>query len=151
MPCKPGPPQANGLPGQALIALTSPAKLATFCDGDTPTAPPTVYTSADSGTTWTPAAGDWTGVVGPGHPTSIAATSSGTLVLATDQGIYLLPQAAAHWQASSATRSQAPPGGFSYVGMTTSQQGVAVPADAGLHAVCFSYDGGLRWQKSAIP
>lgn len=150
MPCKPGVPQANGLPRQALIALTSPTRLATFCDGDTPAAAPTVYTSADSGATWTPTAGDWTGIVNQGQPTSIAATSSGTLVLATDQGIYLLPQGAAHWQAASATGSQLPPGGFSYVGMTTSEQGVALPADTSRHEIWMTTDGGKTWQARPI-
>lgn len=150
MPCKPGTPQANGLPGQALIALTSPTRLATFCDGDTPAAAPAVYTSADSGATWTPTAGDWTGVVNQGHPTSIAATSSGTLVLATDQGIYLLPQGAAHWQAASAAGSQMPPGGFSYVGMTTSEQGVALPADTSRHEIWMTADGGKTWRARPI-
>ena len=150
MPCKPGTPQANGLPGQALIALTSSTRLATFCDGNPPTAAPAAYTSADSGATWTPAAGDWAGVVNQGHPTSIAATSSGTLVLATNRGIYLLSEAAAHWQASSATGSQAPPGGFSYVGMTTSEQGVALPADTSRHEIWMTADGGKTWQARPI-
>ncbi len=150
MPCKPGAPQANGLPGQALIALTSPTRLATFCDGDTPAAAPAVYTSADSGATWTPTAGDWTGGVNQGHPTSIAATSSGTLVLATDQGIYLLPAGAAHWQAASAAGSRLPPGGFSYVGMTTSKQGVALPADTSRHEIWMTTDGGKTWQARPI-
>jgi photosystem II stability/assembly factor-like uncharacterized protein len=150
MPCKPGAPQANGLPGQALIALTSTTRLATFCDGDPAAAAPTVYTSADSGATWTPTAGDWTGVVNQGQPTSIAATSSGTLVLATDQGIYLLPEAAAHWQAASAADSQMPPRGFSYLGMTTSKQGVALPADTSRHEIWMTTDGGETWQARPI-
>jgi hypothetical protein len=34
--------------------------------------------------------------------------------------------------------------------MTTSAQGVAVPANVGLDAVWFTYDGGAHWQKSRV-
>ena len=44
----------------------------------------------------------------------------------------------------------APAGGFSYVGMTTDSQGVAVPADASAGAVWFTFDGGKTWRPSAI-
>jgi hypothetical protein len=80
--------------------------------------------------------------------TSLAGTPSGAVVLATTQGIDVAAGPGAPWRSAAGTSV---PGGFTYVGMTTSQQGVAVPADTGLHAVWFSYDGGLRWQKSAIP
>jgi len=36
------------------------------------------------------------------------------------------------------------------VGMTTSQQGVAVPANTDLDAVWFTYDGGSHWRKSPV-
>ena len=42
------------------------------------------------------------------------------------------------------------PGGYSYVGMTTSQQGVAVPVRLGLDAIWFTYDGGANWQESPV-
>ena len=42
------------------------------------------------------------------------------------------------------------PGGYSYVGMTTSAQGVAVPVNLALDAVWFTYDGGAHWQKSPV-
>ena len=142
MPCRPGTPQANGLPGDALIALISATRLATFCAGPTPTAAPKVYTSSDSGATWA-LAGDWAQVSGQYYPTSIAATSSGTLLLTTIRGIYLLTQGAAHWAASSATG--APPGGFSYVGMTTSEQGVALPFSTSRHEIWMTFDGGRTW------
>ena len=41
-------------------------------------------------------------------------------------------------------------GGYSYVGMTTSDQGVAVPADESQDAVWFTYDGGAHWQESLV-
>jgi hypothetical protein len=36
------------------------------------------------------------------------------------------------------------------VGMTTSQQGVAVPANVSMDAVWFTYDGGAHWVKSPV-
>jgi hypothetical protein len=36
------------------------------------------------------------------------------------------------------------------VGMTTSEQGVAVPANDSLDAVWFTYDGGAHWAESPV-
>jgi photosystem II stability/assembly factor-like uncharacterized protein len=36
------------------------------------------------------------------------------------------------------------------VGMTSPQQGVAVPADTAQHAVWFTFDGGQTWQAAPI-
>ena len=149
LPCQPGKPQPSGLPAVADVALISATTLATVCPGDTPGAPK-VYTSTDSGKTWTPVTAGWTGVTSDDPPTSFAATSSGTLLLATHQGIYLLPAGTTHWEASSASGSQAPAGGFGYVGMTSSKQGVALPEDPGLHAIWMTADGGLTWRAAPI-
>ncbi|MBV9093155.1 MAG: hypothetical protein JO132_04670 [Streptosporangiaceae bacterium] len=43
-----------------------------------------------------------------------------------------------------------PAGGFAYVGMTTDEQGIALPADPAADAVWFTVDGGLAWQPSFI-
>jgi hypothetical protein len=150
LPCQPGSAQASGLPATAALALSSASTLATLCHGDTAGAPPKVYTSSDSGATWVPVTADWAGVTGSDTPTSLGATASGTLLLATSQGIYLLPKGAAHWQASSASGSAAPQGGFTYVGMTSSEQGVALPADTGLHEIWMTTDGGQTWQARPI-
>jgi hypothetical protein len=145
LPCQPGTPaQASGLPPQALIALVSATTLATVCDGDSA---PRVYESGNSGATWTPA-GDWTGIAAPGPQAAIAATPSGTLVLATANGIYRLPPGAARWQASSVSAS--PQGGFSYVGMTADKQGVALAADTSLHEIWMTGNGGQTWQPHPI-
>jgi photosystem II stability/assembly factor-like uncharacterized protein len=43
-----------------------------------------------------------------------------------------------------------PAGGFSYVGMTTDQQGVALPASPAAGAVWFTFDGGKSWRPSPV-
>jgi len=76
---------------------------------------------------------------------SLAAAPNGTLTLATTRGIYYLPDNGERWEASNAVGGGAPSGGFSYVGMTTDEQGVAVPADTSLHEVWMTSDGGASW------
>ena len=58
----------------------------------------------------------------------MAASPAETIVLGTNQGIDVLPAGDIAWQSASLGAS-APPGGFSYVGMTTGSQGIALPAD----------------------
>jgi photosystem II stability/assembly factor-like uncharacterized protein len=105
--------------------------------------PKTVYTSADGGQTWQQ----------PGQPpaagaaTSVAGSPTGTIVLATTQGLDVSADGGTTW---TAAQGALPPGGFSYVGMTEPEQGVAVPADPGVHAVWFTHDGGTTWRKSPI-
>ena len=69
-------------------------------------------------------------------------------MLATTTGIYALPSDGERWQPSSATGTGAPSGGFSYVGMTTNTQGVALPADTSLHEIWMTFDGGATWNPS---
>jgi hypothetical protein len=146
VPCQPGVPAADGLPATMTIALLSPTEPAVACEGLAQGAPARVLRSDDSGATWTPAG--WPAGTA-GLPTSLAAISpAGTLVLATSKGIWL--QRGQTWTASNVTGSQAPPGGFSYVGMTSAEQGVALPADTSLHEVYMTTDGGQTWQARPI-
>lgn len=139
--CQPGPAQASGLPAGALLALVNSATVAVACEAPGGVA---VATSADSGRNWaTPPAGAWSGLPSIGTPTSLAAAPDGTLVLGTTNGIYVLPTGTSQWKQAS-VRS-APNGGFSYVGMTTNTQGVAVPAEASLHEIWMTFNGGLTW------
>ena len=143
-PCKPGAAQANGLPANGMLALVDSNSLAVAC------APagsnPLVYTS-DGGASWhaQPAAA-WTGLTSIGTLTSLTAAPDGALLIATTQGIYLLPVGSSRWQATSAAGTGAPSGGFTYVGMTTSTQGVALPADEKLHQIWMTFDGGRTWE-----
>jgi hypothetical protein len=156
-PCRPGTVQASGLPANALLALVGSSQLAITCEGLTSTGPPplytsgppSVYTSDNGGARWTqlPAAA-WSGITDLSHfgfPTSLAAAPNGTLVLATNGGIYTLAADAERWQPSSATGTGAPDAGFTYVGMTTDEQGVALPASVNLHQIWMTFDGGATW------
>jgi photosystem II stability/assembly factor-like uncharacterized protein len=144
-PCRPGPAQPDGQPSGALLAASGPAGLDLLCAG--PRAggrqAKTIYASQDGGQTWrraglAPAAGT---------ASSLSGSPSGTLVLATSLGIEISRDGGASWSAAGGTM---PPGGFAYVGMTSSTQGVAVPADPAEHAIWFTYDGGSTWRPSPV-
>jgi hypothetical protein len=146
--CEPGTAQADGLPSAAQLALVSSSRLWIACNGTSAGSPPVMHESDNGGSTWTqPAAASWSGVDvgGVGRTTSLAAAPDGTLTLATTSGIYYLPSNGERWQPSNATGGGAPAGGFSYVGMTTDDQGVAVPADTSLHEIWMTSDGGASW------
>ena len=107
-----------------------------------------VYASADGGQSWQP-----TGTVrGPGIATSLAAAQGGLVVLATTTCIDVSADGGANWRQVYGSPPGAGAGrtGFSYVGLTDQQHGVAVPADAGLHEVLITVDGGSTWRRSAI-
>ncbi|HEY6294556.1 MAG TPA: hypothetical protein VIX15_02745, partial [Streptosporangiaceae bacterium] len=103
-----------------------------------------IYASANGGASWHMIA------VAPtkGVATSVAASKTEGVILATDQGIDLLPAGSTTWK--SLTLTGPPPGGFSYVGMTTNQQGVALPADPQAGTVWFTFDGGQTWAPSTV-
>jgi len=144
----PGPAQADGLPASALLAATGTG-LVELCAAPAPGQPDgnELRYSADGGRTWVAA--------GPapltGAATSLSGTPAGQVVIATTEGVAVSSNAAGagslRWRT---VRGASAPGGFTYVGMTTSDQGVAIPADTGLHAVWFTYDGGRHWQASAV-
>jgi len=143
--CSSGAAQPNGQPAGGLLAATSPTGLVLLCTGQATagTQPKTVYTSSDSGTKWqlagTPPAS--------GTATSVAGTPSGSLLIATSQGIEVSADGGATW---AAAQGSLPAAGFAFVGMTTVSQGVAVPADPSQDAVWFTKDGGQTWQESAV-
>src|SRR6202020_2130656 len=82
-----------------------------------------------------------------GIATSVAASPAETVVLGTNQGIDVLPAGDITWQAASLTPAA---DGFSYVGMTTDEQGIALPANPASGTVWFTFDAGQRWQPSRI-
>jgi hypothetical protein len=107
-----------------------------------------LYASIDAGQTWQKS-GPFTG---SGTVASLAvAPTSGTLVAATSTGIFYSATSAGqrNWHRAGLPGS-APGGGFSFVGMTTTLLGVAVPANAGVQEIFITRDGGLNWVAKAI-
>jgi hypothetical protein len=148
LPCAPGAAEADGHPLQAMLASTGPG-LALLCagQGSGGTQAKTLYYSADRGRTWSPAGA----APAQGIAMSLSGTPSGPVMVATSDGIDVSTNAPGNgtvgWRAA---RGAGAPGGYSYVGMTTSAQGVAVPVKLGLDAVWFTYDGGAHWRKSPV-
>jgi hypothetical protein len=147
-PCSPGLAQPAGQPSQALLAATgsSGSGLVLLCPGVAVggTQHKVLYYSSDGGSSWqrvgtAPRAG---------IATSLSGTPDGGVVLATNRDIEVAGHPGGTWQRAA---SSSLPGGFSYVGMTTSEQGVAVPARTSLHGVWFTFDGGRNWQESQVP
>ncbi len=134
LPCAPGAAETGGHPLQAMLASTGPG-LALLCagQGSGNSQVKTLYYSADRGRSWASA--------GPAPARGIAMSLSGTpegpILVATSDGIDVSANAPGNGALSWRTaRGAAAPGGYSYVGMTTSAQGVAVPVNVGLDAVC---------------
>jgi uncharacterized circularly permuted ATP-grasp superfamily protein len=99
-----------------------------------------LYTSGDGGATWGAAdMAQSSGVV-----TALSGSPSAPVILATTSGIDVRPSAGQEKQVASL------PGGFSYVGMTGDNQGVAVPEDGSLHQIWMTYDGGLQWTARQV-
>jgi photosystem II stability/assembly factor-like uncharacterized protein len=145
--CLSGAQGAVARHGPPLLAPNG-ASLYLACDG-TPSSPTTpgpltLYLTADGGRSWRAL-----GVIGAkGTAASLAVAPSGTVVLATTTGIYYSPDGKAWHQAGVDGRR--PDRGYAFVGMTTNLNGVAVPADSGLHELFVTRDGGQTWQPSRV-
>jgi hypothetical protein len=150
---QPGQAQPGGAPpGQPLFAAVSASELNLACLSpgrhSTPAAPAEqklIFSSPNGGVSWLRMGQAPTS----GIASSLAASPSQSLVLATDRGIELLPRGEIAWRAATLTAA-VPAGGFGYVGMTTDDQGIALPADPSAGTVWFTYDGGQTWQPSAV-
>jgi hypothetical protein len=117
----------------------------------------TTLQSDNAGTTWkAQPAGTVSGTTGIGTPASLTALGDGTLILATEAsasatgGIYELSPGASGWQKSALSDPADAGDGFSYVGMTSATQGVAIGGSTGLHAIWMTSDGGKSWQLRPI-
>jgi hypothetical protein len=146
--CATGQAQPDGQPAGALLAASAASRLVLACNeplGDGSVVKQ-VLTSQAGVTSWRGVPQD---APGTGAATSVAGAPNGTIVLATTQGIDVLPSGGTTWQQATVSGG-GPAGGFGYAGMTTSAQGVAVPADASAHAIWLTSDGGLTWHRSAI-
>jgi len=152
VPCQPGTPGPSGQPTGALLAVDS-GLLVLVCTSATNTASDTqaklVFESSDGGAHWSKAAA----APPAGIATSVATQAQDHLVvLATDAGLYRSGDGGLTWQRTRASPAGAAAGqtGFSYVGMTSLTNGVALPADPGLHEVFITTDGGLSWRAHAV-
>jgi hypothetical protein len=127
-----------------LLTWVKPSgALVTACSGQATAGGPmtaTVYKSADDGATW---ANDGT-TSSSGAVTSLSGSPGAPIILATSAGIDVRTSSGQQHQVASL------PGGFSYVGMTGDNQGVAVPVDASLHEIFMTYDGGLQWTARQV-
>ena len=150
--CPVGPARADGQPTGALLGAVNASDLILACvsasSGTSPsvsTQQKFIYSSNNGGVSWqqkatAPAAGVAFG---------LAASPANSVVLATDQGIDLLPRGEIRWRTAS-LRGGAPADGFRYIGMTTDDQGIALPADPSAGTVWFTFDGGQSWTPSRL-
>jgi len=150
--CPVGQAQADGQPTGALLGAVNASHLILACVSASSGASPSVstqhkviYSSPSGGTSWqrmgtAPTAGMafW-----------LAASPAETVILATDQGLDLLPKGEVSWRAAT-MRGVVPAGGFGYVGMTTQDQGIALPANPMAGTVWFTFDGGQTWTPSRV-
>ena len=150
--CPVGPARADGQPTGALLGAVNASDLLLACASASSGTNPSVstqqkfiYSSKNGGVSWeqmatAPAAGVAYG---------LAASPSESVVLATDQGIDLLPAGEVTWRTAN-LRGGGPASGFGYIGMTTADQGIALPADPSAGTVWFTFDGGQRWTASRL-
>lgn len=140
IPCGTGQAQPDGEPAGALFGAVNSQNLILDC-----TQNKLIYNSSNGGKSWQQT---WTAPTAA-TATSIAASPANAVVLATVQGIYLLPSGGSTWR-SATLAAAAPATGFSFVGMTTSTRGIALPADPANGTVWFTADGGVTWKPSPV-
>lgn len=147
--CSVGTALPWGQPSGALFGAVNASELIAACtSGGSPAADTQkkqVFSSPNGGASWlrmgtAPTAGT---------AFSLAASPSESVMLATDKGIGLLPKGEVSWRMATLTAA-GPAGGFGYVGMTTDEQGVALPNDPASGTVWFTFDGGQTWQPSRL-
>ncbi len=154
--CTVGPAQADGQPTGALLGAVPAGDLILACASGSSGGNPAVskqqkliYLSPKGGAIWLQLVAK---APGAGVAFSLAASPLEAVVLGTDRGIDLLPAGSTAWQAAALGGGDgaAPAGGFGYVGMTTSDQGIALPANPSAGTVWFTFDGGRSWQPSPL-
>ena len=150
--CRVGPARGNGQPTGVLLGAVNTSDLLLACvsasSGTSPsvsTQQKYVYSSKNGGRSWA----QMTTAPAAGVAFGLAASPTESVMLATDQGIDLLPAGEMSWRTAD-VRGGAPAGGFRYIGMTTDEQGIALPADPSAGTVWFTFDGGQSWTASRL-
>ena len=150
--CPVGPARGNGQPTGVLLGAVNTSDLLLACvsasSGTSPsvsTQQKYVYSSKNGGRSWA----QMTTAPAAGVAFGLAASPTESVMLATDQGIDLLPAGEMSWRTAD-VRGGAPAGGFRYIGMTTDEQGIALPADPSAGTVWFTFDGGQSWTASRL-
>ncbi|MGN6792591.1 MAG: hypothetical protein ACTHJW_09405 [Streptosporangiaceae bacterium] len=142
-PSTPGCLNGRSPYGVRLIAPTFDARaLYLTCGSTRAAANLSFYVSTSNGQTWRslpriPVPAD--------AATSLAVSPAGPLILASRTGLFYSKDGRVWRQA----KGPVPAGGFSFAGMTTSTNGVAV-AEAPVQAVYITTDGGLTWRARSI-
>jgi hypothetical protein len=153
LPCAPG----TQLMTPAGVTPSGAQRLAMVCTA-LPANTTSVYLSQDGGSTWTQQAGVVSLPAATTRAESLTALPDGTLILAalaisppsSGGGIYLLSPGATQWQPAQLSDPSGLDRGFTYVGMTSATQGVALGGDPNLHAIWMTTDGGKTWQVRPI-
>jgi hypothetical protein len=147
-PCPATPSPNGGTLGSALLTwdayshlLVAACTSSPLTGGSSATGKLAVYTSGDTTVNWQPQAN-----LAPGSAVmSLATAPSAPAIVATGDGISILQASTGQWLQTAALS-----GGFSYVGMTSDKQGVAIPVNTSLHEVYMTYDGGQSWTGRLI-
>jgi photosystem II stability/assembly factor-like uncharacterized protein len=140
IPCAVGPAALDGTPTGAVFGALAPQDLILSCQTKT------IYQSSDGGATWQQTA---TVPATSSTATAIASSPAESVILATTRGIEVLPDGSSTWRSATLTAT-VPGSGFSFIGMTTRTNGIALPADATAGTVWFTTDGGLSWSPSQV-
>jgi len=162
LPCLPQPASdTGGTPARLLLAAAGVSasfsdRLGAVCElanGISAT-----YLSQNAGASWQRQVGvlSSNGSAQLGIPESLTALGNGTLVLATTTGeggtggIYVWSGSQV-WAKATLSDPADAGNGFSYVGMTSTTQGVALGGSGdGTHAIWMTADGGKSWQLRPI-
>jgi hypothetical protein len=148
-----------------MPVAASPGELALGCGGSAAmgTSPKYVYQSADGGHTWAtgPAPNPDVGELPEsGFLDDIAVTPAGAIVASGDRGVYFSWDGGTTWNtpvALAAAVSRSADADEVLVGMTTSEQGFALPGPVeiglahGASWIWMTYDAGHTWTQVLLP
>jgi len=127
------------------LAASTPTDLALICAGE-PSAGQqlkTAYTSSSAGSGWT----EVSKPPANGYVASAAATTSGTFFTGDRNGIVATRDSGSEWK-TSAMRYIA--SGFSYVGFTDPEHGVAIIEPSGPDPILLTNDAGRHWHAVTV-